>query len=175
MALSQSVAATCCALPEGITSCGGESGAEIAVASTSDAVMSGNDGADAYAWSAESSDASRCLRIETAEERRIVCGFMHSPDQGAKLIELVRAPLLAHRGVGPESEADSVHFNERRVTKVGPEVKYAAAGGLGPLNKERRTRALPSRRTTGSESFRPAGRCRNARTPLLPEPTGCAR
>jgi hypothetical protein len=31
---------------------------------------------------------------------------------------------LALRGVGPESEAESVRFHGRRVTKVGPEVKH---------------------------------------------------
>jgi hypothetical protein len=70
-----------------------------------------------------------------------------------------RKLLLALRGVGPESEAESVRFHGRRVTKVGPEVKdglFRVAGrarnpkklpleGWGPLNKgcERRTRALP--------------------------------
>ena len=43
-----------------------------------------------------------------------------------------RKSLLALRGVGPESEAESVRFYGRRVTRVGPEVKHekAAAGGL---------------------------------------------
>jgi hypothetical protein len=70
-----------------------------------------------------------------------------------------RKLLLALRGVGPESEAESVRFHGRRVTKVGPEVKdglFRVAGrarnpkklpleGWGPLNKgcERRTRTLP--------------------------------
>ena len=36
----------------------------------------------------------------------------------------VRKSLLALRGVGPESEAESVRFHGRRVTKVGPEVKH---------------------------------------------------
>jgi hypothetical protein len=38
---------------------------------------------------------------------------------------------LALRGVGPESEAESVRFHGRRVTKVGPEVKHGRrrAGG----------------------------------------------
>ena len=51
---------------------------------------------------------------------------------------------MALRGVGPESEAESVRFHGRRVTKVGPEVKHGPEG-WGPLNKgcERRTRALP--------------------------------
>ena len=31
---------------------------------------------------------------------------------------------MALRGVGPESEAESVRFNGRRVTRVGPEVKH---------------------------------------------------
>jgi hypothetical protein len=71
---------------------------------------------------------------------------------------------LALRGVGPESEAESVRFHGRRVTKVGPEVKHGlfrVAGrarnpkklpseGWGPLNKgcERRTWA-PSHSLTG--------------------------
>ena len=51
---------------------------------------------------------------------------------------------MALRGVGPESEAESVRFHGRRVTKAGPEVEHglfriaerarnpkAAAGGLG--------------------------------------------
>ena len=64
---------------------------------------------------------------------------------------------MALRGVGPESEAESVRFHGRRVTKVGPEVKQAfrlrgapatrkaPPEGWGPLNNgcERRTRALP--------------------------------
>ncbi len=70
-----------------------------------------------------------------------------------------RKSLLALRGVGPESEAESVRFYGRRVTKVGPEVKQGFFGlrgaprnpkklppeGWGRLNKgcERRTRALP--------------------------------
>ena len=56
-----------------------------------------------------------------------------------------RKSLLALRGVGPESEAESVRFHGRRVTKVGPEVKQLPPEGWGPLNKgcERRTRALP--------------------------------
>ena len=31
---------------------------------------------------------------------------------------------MALRGVGPESEAESVRFNGRRVTREGPEVKH---------------------------------------------------
>jgi hypothetical protein len=52
---------------------------------------------------------------------------------------------LALRGVGPESEAESVRFHGRRVTKVDPEVKHGLPEGWGPLNKgcERRTWALP--------------------------------
>ncbi len=58
-----------------------------------------------------------------------------------------RKSLLALWGVDPESEAESVRFHGRRVTKVGPKsntLEKAAAGGLGPLNKgcERRTWAL---------------------------------
>jgi hypothetical protein len=81
---------------------------------------------------------------------------------------------LALRGVGPESEAESVRFHGRRVTKVGPEVKHGLfrvavrarnpkklpPEGWGPLNKgwERRTRALPDvsaggDATTGSVSW----------------------
>jgi hypothetical protein len=110
-----------------------------------------------------------------------------------------RKSLLALRGVAPESEAESVRFHGRRVTKVGPEVKQLPPEGWGPLNKgcERRTRALPDvsvwrrtprpvrcrsrgrgRRATDRGSFRPAGRCRNARTPPLArarDGAGCAR
>jgi hypothetical protein len=39
-----------------------------------------------------------------------------------------RKSLLALRGVGPESEAESVRFHGRRVTKVGPEVKSCRRG-----------------------------------------------
>jgi hypothetical protein len=55
---------------------------------------------------------------------------------------------LALRGVGRESEAESVRFHGHRVTKVDPEVKEGvfwvagraatrkpATGGLGPLNR----------------------------------------
>ena len=51
---------------------------------------------------------------------------------------------MALRGVGPESEAESVRFHGRRVTRVVPEVKHGPEG-WGPLNKgcERRTWALP--------------------------------
>jgi hypothetical protein len=35
-----------------------------------------------------------------------------------------RKSLLALRGVGPESEAESVRFHGRRVTKVGPHVSH---------------------------------------------------
>ena len=66
-----------------------------------------------------------------------------------------RRLLLALRGVGPESEAESVRFYERRVTKVGPEVKHGREG-WGPLNKgcERRCRTLQlaENATTGSVS-----------------------
>jgi hypothetical protein len=41
-----------------------------------------------------------------------------------------RKSLLALRGVGRESQAESVRFHGRRVTKGGPQVK-AAAGWLG--------------------------------------------
>jgi hypothetical protein len=48
-----------------------------------------------------------------------------------------RKSLLALRGVGPESEAESVRFHGRKVTKVGPEVKHFGCkrdsrGGLSP-------------------------------------------
>ena len=36
---------------------------------------------------------------------------------------------MALRGVGPESEAESVRFHGRRVTKVGPEVKHGSPEG----------------------------------------------
>ena len=68
---------------------------------------------------------------------------------------------MALRGVGPESEAESVRFHGRRVTKVGPEVKHGlfrVAGrarnpkklppeGWGPLNKGVREGALGRCRT----------------------------
>ena len=57
-----------------------------------------------------------------------------------------RKSLLALRGVGPESEAESVCFHGRRVTKVGPGSQtQLPPEGWGPLNKgcERRTWALP--------------------------------
>ena len=40
-----------------------------------------------------------------------------------------RKSLLALRGVGRESEAESVRFHGRRVTKVGPEVKHGPPEG----------------------------------------------
>ena len=47
------------------------------------------------------------------------------PARVRALLELTdRKSLLALRGVGPESEAESVRFHGRRVTKVGPEVKH---------------------------------------------------
>ena len=39
-----------------------------------------------------------------------------------------RKSLLALRSVGRESEAESVRFHGRRVTKVGPEVKHELIG-----------------------------------------------
>jgi hypothetical protein len=85
-----------------------------------------------------------------------------------------RKSLLALRGVGPESEAESVGFHGRRVTKVGPEVKHGlfrVAGrarnpkklppdGWGPLNKggargalgRCRTFQMAENATTGSLS-----------------------
>ena len=52
---------------------------------------------------------------------------------------------MALQAGGPESEAESVRFQWRRVTKVGPEVKHGRRRARGPLNKacERRTWALP--------------------------------
>ena len=41
-----------------------------------------------------------------------------------------RKSLLALRSVGPESEAESVRFHWRRVTKVAPEVKHGRRRGL---------------------------------------------
>jgi hypothetical protein len=51
-----------------------------------------------------------------------------------------RKSLLALQDVGPESEAESVGFQERRVARAGPDVKAAARKRLrlrieGPLNK----------------------------------------
>ena len=77
-----------------------------------------------------------------------VCAWPHLDDVAGVLAgrdgPTDRKSLLALRGVGPESEAESVRFHGRRVTKVGPEVKHGSEHG-GPLNKgcERRTRALP--------------------------------
>jgi hypothetical protein len=53
--------------------------------------------------------------------------------------------LLALRGVGAESKAESVRFHGRRVTKVGGSQTQLPSEGLGALNKgcERRTQALP--------------------------------
>ena len=67
-----------------------------------------------------------------------------------------RKLLLALRGVGPESEAESVRFHGRRVTKSGPGSQKLPPEGWGPLNKGR-TRALPDvqlaeNATTGSVS-----------------------
>ena len=65
--------------------------------------------------------------------------------EAARALDLTdRKSLLALQGVGWESEAESVRFHGRGVTKVGPEVKHGREG-WGPLNKgcERRTRALP--------------------------------
>jgi hypothetical protein len=42
-----------------------------------------------------------------------------------------RKSLLALRAVGPESEAESVRFHGRRLTKVGPEVKQGLFRGPG--------------------------------------------
>ena len=39
------------------------------------------------------------------------------------------------RGVGPKSEAESMRFHGRRVTKVDPEVKQLPPEDWGPLNK----------------------------------------
>ena len=48
---------------------------------------------------------------------------------------------MARRGVGSESEVESVRFLGRRVTKVGPEVKHGLPKAWGPLNRggEKRT------------------------------------
>ena len=42
---------------------------------------------------------------------------------------------MARRGVGPESEAESVRFLGRRVTKVGPEVKHGLPEAWGPAEQ----------------------------------------
>ena len=49
---------------------------------------------------------------------------------------------MALRGVGPESEAGSVRFHGRRVTKVGTEVKHGVllvAGATATRNNEMNT------------------------------------
>ena len=68
------------------------------------------------------SDVDAGLIEQTVELRRI-------ERQGFRVTD--RKSLLALRGVGPESEAGSVRFHERRVTRVGPEVKHGRrrAGG----------------------------------------------
>jgi hypothetical protein len=54
-----------------------------------------------------------------------------------------RESLSALRGVGPASEAESVRFHGRRVTKSGPGSQTRAGGGDRRTRCERRTRALP--------------------------------
>ena len=93
-----------------------------------------------------------------------------------------RKSLLALRGVGPESEAESVRFHGRRVTKVGPKVKHSCRRrGWGPLNKgcERRTRALPEGPAKNSnkhlkEAVKPPPSTlrRNAQPPVLRKKIG---
>ena len=51
---------------------------------------------------------------------------------GIFFIRLIGKSLLALRGVGPESEAESVRFHGRRVTKVGPRVKHGLSVKAGP-------------------------------------------
>ena len=46
-------------------------------------------------------------------------------------LELIGNRFLALRSVGPESEAESVRFHGRRVTKAARKSNTAAAGGLG--------------------------------------------
>ncbi|MGB7838094.1 MAG: hypothetical protein WBL40_08285, partial [Terrimicrobiaceae bacterium] len=54
------------------------------------------------------------------------------PARVRALLELTdRKSLLALRGVGPESEAESVRFHGRRVTKVGPGVKHGLSRVAG--------------------------------------------
>ena len=61
-----------------------------------------------------------------------------------KSFSVEKKSLWALRGVGPESEAESVRFHGRTVTKVGRKSNTGRRAG-GPLNKgcERRTWALP--------------------------------
>jgi hypothetical protein len=68
----------------------------------------------------------------------IVEGTMHLRNK--KNAETDRKSLLALRGVGPESEAESVRFHGRRVTKVGPEVKHGLFRGGG---RARNPKKLP--------------------------------
>ena len=78
------------------------------------------------------------------------------PTQTIYFIEVTdRKSLLALRGVGPESEAESVRFHGRRVTKVGPEVKHGLPPeGWGPAEQGVREAHLGA-----------AGRFRWRRTP----------
>ena len=71
------------------------------------------------------------------------------PTKGSVITErLIGKSLLALRDVGPESEAESVRFHGRRVTKVGPEVKHGlfrVAGRVrnpNPLRRRASTEAL---------------------------------
>jgi hypothetical protein len=57
-----------------------------------------------------------------------------------------RKSLLALRGVGPESEAESVRFHGRRLTKVGPEVKQGLFRVAGRVRNPKNCRRGPGRR-----------------------------
>ena len=76
-----------------------------------------------------------------------------------------RKSLLALRSVGRESEAESVRFHGRRVTKVGPEVKHELIGNrFWPLRGRRLIRLWSAyfsesghlRRSQGDARFWPA-------------------
>ena len=61
------------------------------------------------------------------------------PARVRALLELTdRKSLLALRGVGPESEAESVRFHGRRVTKVGPQVKHGLFRVVGRARRVER-------------------------------------
>ena len=77
----------------------------------------------AMTWLARDEQAQRELSISLPDAV--------TPLHPASVRRTNRKSLLALRGVGPESEAESVRFHGRRVTKVGPVVKSCRrkAGG----------------------------------------------
>ena len=79
---------------------------------------------------------------QECEAKFRLISLFRTPRAGASGGRTDRKSLLALRGVGPESEAESVRFHGRRVTKVGREVKQALEAA--EQGCQRRTRALPA-------------------------------